>query len=80
MTCVQCSSPNTGVKASRGPSVAATHIPAQVREDIAENIGFVTNHWYARQRVCTACLHVWWTVECSVDSINALNLTEASHA
>jgi len=80
MTCVQCSSPNTGVKASRGPAVANTHIPAQVREDIAENIGFVTQHWFARQRVCTHCLHVWWTVECSVESINSLLLTEASHA
>jgi hypothetical protein len=71
MTCPRCSNKTTSVKASRGPAAAGTHLPKSIREDIEENIGFVTPHWYARHRYCD-CGHVWWTVEAAVSDVNTL--------
>jgi hypothetical protein len=71
MTCPRCEQNTTSVKASRGPATAGTHLPRAVREDIEEDLGELTAHWYARHRVCS-CGHTWWTVEAPVDIIATL--------
>jgi len=72
MTCPACGSKHTRVKASRGPQAARTHIPVQVLEDINEDLGILTEHWYARSRTCGDCSHAWWTVEAAVGTIAKL--------